>query len=64
VGAITFVVFAALVGTRVIRRYSIHLERLHLHNAGFLVAMMLMLGLSALAGIVGLAAIIGAFLRG
>jgi len=64
VGAITFVVFAALVGTRVIRRYSIHLERLHLHNAGFLVAMMLMLGLSALAGIVGLAAIIGAFLAG
>ena len=64
VGAITFVVFAALVGTRVIRRYSIHLERLHLHNAGFLVAMMLMLGLSAMAGIVGLAAIIGAFLAG
>jgi len=62
--AIGFIVFAALVGTRVIRRYSIHLERLHVRNAPFLVAMILMLGLSALAGIVGLAAIIGAFIAG
>jgi Kef-type K+ transport system membrane component KefB len=64
VAAVAFVVFAALVGTRVIRRYSIHLERLHIRNAPFLVAMMLMLGLSALAGIIGLAAIIGAFIAG
>jgi Kef-type K+ transport system membrane component KefB len=56
--------FAALVGTRVIRHYSIHLERLHMRDAPFVVAMMLMLGLSALAGIIGLAAIIGAFLAG
>ncbi len=59
-----FVVFAALVGTRVIRQYSIHLERLKVRNAPFLVAVILMLGLSALAGLVGLAAIIGAFLAG
>ncbi len=59
-----FVVFAASVGTRVTRRYSIHLERLHLENGPFLVAILLMLGLSALAGVVGLAAIIGAFLAG
>ena len=63
-GAVIFVLFAALVGTRVIRRYSIHLERLHVHNAPFVVAIVLMLGLSALAGVVGLAAIIGAFLAG
>jgi Kef-type K+ transport system membrane component KefB len=64
IAAAGFIVFAALVGTRVIRRYSIHLERLHVANAPFLVAMMLMLGLSALAGIIGLAAIIGAFIAG
>lgn len=62
--AVAFVVFAASVGTRVSRRYSIHLERLHLENAPFLVAMLLMLGFSALAGEIGLAAIIGAFLAG
>ena len=62
--AITFVVFAALVGTRVIKQYSIHLERLKMRNSPFLVAMILMLGLSALAGLIGLAAIIGAFLAG
>ena len=62
--AVTFVVFVALVGTRVIRQYSIHLERLKIRNAPFLVAMIVMLGLSALAGIIGLAAIIGAFLAG
>jgi ComEC/Rec2-related protein len=62
--AVAFVVFAALVGTRVIRQYSIHLERLKIRNAPFLVAMIVMLGLSALAGIIGLAAIIGAFLAG
>ncbi|HET9476608.1 MAG TPA: cation:proton antiporter [Dehalococcoidia bacterium] len=63
-GAVAFVVFAALVGTRITRRYSIHLERLHVQNAPFIVSMMLMLGLSALAGTIGLAAIIGAFLAG
>ncbi len=63
-GAVAFIVFAALVGTRVIRHYSIHLDRLHVRDAPFVVAMMLMLGLSALAGIIGLAAIIGAFLAG
>jgi Kef-type K+ transport system membrane component KefB len=62
--AMTFVVFAASVGTRVTRSYSIHLERLHLDNGPFLVAILLMLGLSALAGEIGLAAIIGAFLAG
>jgi len=62
--AVAFVVFAALVGTRVIKRYSFHLERLQVRNAPFLVSMIVMLGLSALAGFIGLAAIIGAFLAG
>ncbi len=62
--AVAFVAFVALVGTRVIRQYNIHLERLKIRNAPFLVAMIVMLGLSALAGIIGLAAIIGAFLAG
>jgi Kef-type K+ transport system membrane component KefB len=64
IGAVAFVAFAASVGTRVTRHYSIHLERLHIQNAPFVFSMMLMLGLSALAGIIGLAAIIGAFLAG
>jgi Kef-type K+ transport system membrane component KefB len=64
VGAVAFVVFAASVGTRVTRHYSIHLERLHIQNAPFVFSMVLMLGLSAMAGIIGLAAIIGAFLAG
>ena len=63
-GAIAFVVFAALVGRQVIQRYSLHLSQLRVQNAPFLVAMTLMLGLSALAGVIGLAAIIGAFLAG
>jgi Kef-type K+ transport system membrane component KefB len=63
-GAVAFVAFAAYAGTHLTRRYSIHLERLHLENGPFLAAMLLMLGLSALAGEVGLAAIIGAFLAG
>lgn len=63
-GAVAFVVFAALVGTRVIQQYSIHLDRLRIGNAPFLVSIIVMLGLSALAGFIGLAAIIGAFLAG
>jgi Kef-type K+ transport system membrane component KefB len=62
--AVAFVAFAALVGTRAIKRYSVHLEKLHIANAPFAFAMLLMLGLSALAGEIGLAAIIGAFLAG
>lgn len=59
-----FVVFASLIGTRIVRRYSIHLNRIPIKNAPLMVTIMLMLGLSALAGWIGLAAIIGAFLAG
>ena len=62
--AVAFVAFTALVGTRVVRRYSLHLERLRIPNAPLAVALPLMLGLSAVAGELGLAGIIGAFLAG
>jgi Kef-type K+ transport system membrane component KefB len=62
--AVIFVAFAALLGTRAIKRYSINLEKLHITNGPFVVAMLLMLGFSAVAGEIGLAAIIGAFLAG
>lgn len=62
--AVVFVLFAALVGTRVIRRYSLKLEQVPVRHAPLLFALILMLGFSALAGLIGLAAIIGAFLAG
>lgn len=62
--AIGFTLFLMLVGSRLSRRYSVHLERLHLRNAPFVVSIGVTLGLAALAGVIGLAAIIGAFLAG
>jgi len=62
--AVAFVAFTALVGTRVVRRYSLHLERLQITHAPLAVALALMLGLSAAASELGLAGIIGAFLAG
>lgn len=61
---VVFFAFVVLIGTRVVRRYSIHLERLSIQNAPLLVTLGVMLGFSALAGSIGLAAIIGAFLAG
>jgi Kef-type K+ transport system membrane component KefB len=62
--AIGFVVFVILVGTRTVRRYHTHLNRVPLSNPPLVAAMALMLGLAAFATSVGLAAIIGAFLAG
>jgi Kef-type K+ transport system membrane component KefB len=62
--AVAFVAFTALVGTRVVRRYSLHLERLQIPNAPLFIALALMLGLSAAASELGLGGIIGAFLAG
>jgi Kef-type K+ transport system membrane component KefB len=62
--AVGFVLFVVLVGTRVVGRYSVHLERLRIENAPFALALALTLGLAALSGTIGLAAIIGAFLAG
>jgi Kef-type K+ transport system membrane component KefB len=62
--AVVFTIFVALAGRQAVRRWSIHLERLRIRNAPFVVAMLVMLGLAALASQIGLAAIIGAFLAG
>lgn len=62
--AIVFTGFVALIGTRVVRRYSLHLQVLRARNAPFVVAMAVCLGLAVAASYVGLAAIIGAFLAG
>jgi Kef-type K+ transport system membrane component KefB len=59
-----FFAFVVLIGTRIVRRYSVHLERVPLRNASLMVTLVVMLGFSALAGSIGLAAIIGAFLAG
>jgi Kef-type K+ transport system membrane component KefB len=58
-----FLAFALLLGPRAARRYSLHLERL---GAGgpLVVALALMLGMSAVAAELGLAGIIGAFVAG
>lgn len=61
---VLFFVFVVLIGTRAVRRYSINLERAPIRNAPLLVTLVVMLGFSALAGAIGLAAIIGAFLAG
>jgi Kef-type K+ transport system membrane component KefB len=62
--AVGFVAFVALVGGRVVGRYSMHFDRLRIENAPFALALLLTLGLAALSGALGLAAIIGAFLAG
>lgn len=64
VEAIAFVGFLAVVGTRIVRRYPHWLEAALPVRAPFAVALILCLGLSALAAAVGLAAIIGAFMAG
>lgn len=62
--ALGFTAVVALAGRHAVQRWSVHLERLPLRDAAFVVAVLLMLGLAALAAMVGLAAIIGAFLAG
>ena len=62
--ALLFTVFVALVGSGAVRRYALGLERLKMDNAPLAVALLAMLGLAALSAVIGLAAIIGAFLAG
>lgn len=64
VQAVGFSIFVAFAGRHAVRRWSVHLDRLRIRHAPFVVAMTLMLGLASLASRVGLAAIIGAFLAG
>jgi len=62
--AILFVIFVALVGSRVINRLAPFVERLHLGKPFFTLGLILCLGLSVASAYVGVAAIIGAFLAG
>lgn len=62
--ALAFTAFVALAGRHAAQRWSMHLERIPVRDAPFVVAVLLMLGLAALAAWIGLAAIIGAFLAG
>ena len=65
--AVAFVAFVAWAGTHVTRRFSVPLERwdaLTPIPIPLNVSLLLMLGLAALASIIGLAGIIGAFLAG
>jgi Kef-type K+ transport system membrane component KefB len=62
--AIAFTVFVALAGRHAAQHWSMHLERLRIRNAPFVVAVLVMLGLAVVAAKIGLAAIIGAFLAG
>lgn len=62
--ALAFTAFVALVGRKAIRSWSIHLDKLPVRNAPFVLSVLMMLGLAALSASIGLAAIIGAFLAG
>lgn len=64
VEAVAFVLFALLVARRFVGRYSFHLERLRLESGPLAFALVLMLGMSALAAEAGLAGVVGAFLAG
>ncbi|MBI2942120.1 MAG: cation:proton antiporter [Chloroflexi bacterium] len=64
VEAFAFVVFVALVGTGVVRRYGPPLSRFTTPNFPLVIAVGLCLGLAVLAGRVGLSSIVGAFLAG
>ncbi len=64
-GAVAFVAVAAVIGPRLARgRLSVWLEAPRIRRSPFVLALVLCLGLAALAERVGLAALIGAFLAG
>ncbi len=64
VGAVGFIGVVAVGGSRLLGRYPKALQRPRFSSTGLLPAVLLCLGLAALAGEIGLAAIIGAFLAG
>jgi len=62
--AVGFVLFLILVGTRLARRYVPRVANLRTRNAVFALSLIFLLGLSAVASSIKLAAIIGAFMAG
>ncbi len=61
---LVFICIVVLIGTKVVKRYSLHIDKLQTSNAPFVIAVICMFGLAALANYIGLAAIIGAFFAG
>ena len=62
--AVGLTLFVALIGSRAVGRFHLHLGRIPIEHAPLMLSLTLMLGLAALANLIGLAAIIGAFLAG
>src|SRR3990172_8357803 len=62
--AVGFVLFLILVGTRLAHRYVPRVANLRTRNAVFALSLIFLLGLSAVASSIKLAAIIGAFMAG
>jgi Kef-type K+ transport system membrane component KefB len=62
--AVGFVIFLILVGTKIARRYVPRVANLRTRNAVFALSLIFLLGLSAVASSIKLAAIIGAFMAG
>jgi len=62
--AVGFILFLILVGTRLTRRYIARVANLKVRNAVFALSLIFLLGLSAVASLLQLAAIIGAFMAG
>jgi Kef-type K+ transport system membrane component KefB len=61
---VAFVAFQVLVAPRLVARHGHHLARLRITRAPLVVALTVLLGLSALSDWLGLAAIVGAFFAG
>jgi Kef-type K+ transport system membrane component KefB len=59
-----FTIFVVLIGTRTMSHFHAHLRKLPFTHSPLIAALALMLGLATIATMVGLAAIIGAFLAG
>ncbi|MBN1594960.1 cation:proton antiporter [candidate division FCPU426 bacterium] len=62
--AVLFVVAVVLIGTWLVRKWAPYLKKLKSRNIPLIMALLVCLGLSAWAQVIGLAAIIGAFLAG
>jgi Kef-type K+ transport system membrane component KefB len=64
VEAAAFLVFVGLIGSRVVRRFHVHIRDIPLESGSLGIAAIAMLVLAAVASRIGLAGIVGAFLAG
>ena len=61
---VVFVGFELFVAPRLVQKHAHWLDRLKMPNAGFVVALIVMLAMAALSEVIGLAGIVGAFFAG